>query len=126
MRERLRYSHAQRVVAFQAMPKELLGQLIGVLRLPIQQRQNLHLALLVVLYNLLNTPCQVFERFAMAGQDDTGGQRCNLSQGVQVVTQRIDTIIFRVEANIRRDARQDVIGGQKDAISFAEEADVPI
>src|SRR5258708_17183491 len=45
---------------------------------------------------------------------------------MQVIVQRVVTVIFRVEADIRRDAWQDVIGGQEDAIAFAEEADMPI
>src|ERR1700674_5647443 len=45
---------------------------------------------------------------------------------MQVVSQRVSAVIFRIEADVGRDARQDVIGGDKDAIALAKEAYMPI
>src|ERR1700674_4266226 len=45
---------------------------------------------------------------------------------MQVIAQRIGAVIFRIEANVGGDTRQNVVGSDKNAIAFAEKADMPI
>src|SRR5260370_9438327 len=120
------HCHALCFVGLHAPAKKLLCNLVGVLWSIFKQCENLHLTLLVMIQNFFGAIGQIDKRLAMSGQDNTGRQCRNFPQRVFVIAQRILALVFRIEANVRGDAWQDMIGGQENTIALTEEADMTI
>src|SRR5437899_4886788 len=107
VRKRLCKCHTSCRDAFPTVTKDLLRDRIGMLGSFIEQSHNLCLALHMVLSNLSRALGQVGKWLTMSGQHNTCWQPGNLCQRLEVVAQGIGAVIFRIEANIGRNARQD-------------------
>src|SRR5579885_3331231 len=108
------------------MSENLLGHLIRILGSFIDQGQNLHQALLVMGHNFSAASGEVKERFAVTGENSAGRYLSHLCQRLQIILQRIGALRLRIEADVGRDAWQDMIGSKENAVFFAEKADVSI